>query len=315
MGKSSIEWLNGGSSWNPLKALDPITGKVGWHCIHIAPECLHCYADTFNRRKLPYGGTGLPYLKTSRAKTFVDADVLEEVFKIKAGEFVFPCSMTDVAGEFVDPRDTFTILKACSLAVDKRFLILTKRPDRLAWMLDPATTEVPALGGGMVKLRETAKELLDCDGPIIPGPHLWFGSSAGTQGTWNRSVPGLARLALQGHNVWLSAEPMLEDVAWLDYELCKIKWVVIGGESGVDARDCSLDAVRKSLRFWQRAGVPVYVKQLGRRPVGPWGSTRNIPVGKAERWHLRAAKGNDPAEWPVDIRVRQYPRTLEGVEP
>lgn len=41
-----------------------------------------------------------------------------------------------------------------------------------------------------------------------------------------------------------------------------------------------------------QAGAPVFVKQLGRRTDHP---------------DVRNAKGGDPSEWPVDLRIREYP--------
>jgi protein gp37 len=319
MGKSSIEWLNGGSTWNPLRAVDPGTGKVGWHCVRHALECVNCYAETFNGRKLTIG-TGLPYSASSPAITYLDADILRSVLDWPAGEHVFPCSMTDWCGEFVDPRDSFAILKAASLASNKRFLFLTKRPDRMAWLLDPKTTMVPGLGSGPVDVRQHARELFGVDGPIIPGDHLWLGCSAGTNRTWCRSQLHLGTVACFGFNTWVSAEPLIDAVRWDATEFyehhgaphARPRWVIIGGESGAEARPCDLTWVRETLAEWQRAGVPVFVKQLGRRPCGPWLS-KKVPLGSPERWHLRSAKGADPAEWPRDIQVRQYPRGLGGI--
>lgn len=45
------------------------------------------------------------------------------------------------------------------------------------------------------------------------------------------------------------------------------------------------------------AGVPVFVKQLGRNPV----LSNGEPLTLADR------KGGDPDEWPDPLRVRQFP--------
>ena len=64
------------------------------------------------------------------------------------------------------------------------------------------------------------------------------------------------------------------------------------------------------------AGVPVFVKQLSRHPydtAGRWIS-RGGPcvIGVFSGWTirepLRDRKGGDPAEWPEDLRVREFPR-------
>ncbi len=47
----------------------------------------------------------------------------------------------------------------------------------------------------------------------------------------------------------------------------------------------------------------MFVKQLGARVVDC--SARYYP---ADHYHFRDRKGGDPAEWPEDLRVREFPR-------
>ncbi len=49
----------------------------------------------------------------------------------------------------------------------------------------------------------------------------------------------------------------------------------------------------------RNAGVPVFVKQVGRNPI--W-STERLPA----HWKF-TGKGNDPDEWPEWLRVREFP--------
>ena len=51
--------------------------------------------------------------------------------------------------------------------------------------------------------------------------------------------------------------------------------------------------------------MPCFFKQLGARP------TANDPA-KFGNWMLRDHKGGDPAEWPEDLRVREYPEPRDG---
>jgi len=101
---------------------------------------------------------------------------------------------------------------------------------------------------------------------------------------------------------------------WLDPE--GIDWVIVGGESGPGARTCKVSWVRDIVRQCSEAGVPVFVKQLGARPdfVEPLaGGGQSIESmlrhGEYEEEPvvLRDRKGGDPAEWPEDLRVRQWP--------
>src|SRR5271166_1922369 len=89
MASTSIAWTN--KSWNPIKArtLTPTmldngrtipAGKVGWYCEKVSAGCAHCYAETFNERALPNGGTGMLYIIQNRPRVeiFLDEKVLLE---------------------------------------------------------------------------------------------------------------------------------------------------------------------------------------------------------------------------------------------
>lgn len=84
----------------------------------------------------------------------------------------------------------------------------------------------------------------------------------------------------------------------------RVDWVIVGGESGRGARPFDLAWARSVVAQCRGAGVPVFVKQLGDDPVqtGP-DATRLGSIAE-----LRARKGGDPAEWPADLRVREWPR-------
>lgn len=115
-----------------------------------------------------------------------------------------------------------------------------------------------------------------------------------------------------------------------------IDWVIVGGESGTDARPCDVGWIKSIVDQCQSADVPVFVKQLGSDPVREktksefcdefngfldestgdfitpaekydmeWGSRDDcFPLTDIEIGH---PKGGDPDEWPEDLRVRQMP--------
>jgi len=111
-----------------------------------------------------------------------------------------------------------------------------------------------------------------------------------------------------------------------------LDWVVVGGESGPGARPCDLAWVRAIVAQCIRTHTPVFVKQLGAWIAGEWPETNGRVV--VDRWlladgsvwvpgvigehnyrrpegavafRLFDAKGGNPAEWPTDLRVRQWP--------
>ncbi len=83
-----------------------------------------------------------------------------------------------------------------------------------------------------------------------------------------------------------------------------INWVIVGGESGKDARPFDVRWARRLVLQGKETGTPVFVKQLGARPFDPeWtgGEIVQTPV------RLKDRKGGDMEEWPEDLRVRQLP--------
>lgn len=87
-----------------------------------------------------------------------------------------------------------------------------------------------------------------------------------------------------------------------------IDWLIIGGESGPGARPCNVEWVRDLVRQGQTAGVPVFVKQLGAQA---WQSSlANGGLGDGPIFTAHP-KGGDPAEWPEDLRIREFPLTTD----
>ena len=159
------------------------------------------------------------------------------------------------------------------------FLLLTKRPENVRRMV-PATW-----------LRAWPQ-------------HVWLGTSVENQQAADERIPHL--LDVPGVPVrFLSLEPLLERVdlredshGWLRGG---IDWLIPGGE-GNGRRPCELAWIRDIRDQGKAAGVPVFIKQLGSNPVD-----RASPRGREWGLHLRHPKGEDPSEWPEDLRIREVP--------
>ncbi|MFP3944330.1 MAG: DUF5131 family protein, partial [Alphaproteobacteria bacterium] len=77
-----------------------------------------------------------------------------------------------------------------------------------------------------------------------------------------------------------------------------LNWIIVGGQSGHGAQDSHLAHHRGIIAQCRAAGVPVFEKQLGARPVDENGRVLK----------LKHPKGGNPAEWPPDLQgVREYP--------
>lgn len=114
---------------------------------------------------------------------------------------------------------------------------------------------------------------------------------------------------------------------WLSRWLCadgqyraKLKWVTISGEGGRCARPCNLAAIRSIVRQCREAGVAPHVQQLGAVAMGvgadvaavltAQGNPKSWDSSRSWRLPLRHRAGADPAEWPEDTRVQEFPEGL-----
>lgn len=135
-------------------------------------------------------------------------------------------------------------------------------------------------------------------GPSLPwSDHIWAGVSVendepiGSDGY--APTDRIDDLRRSGASVkWISAEPLIGPLPNLDLE--GIDWIVIGGESGPKdtCRPMKLRWVRSVIRQCRRQDVPVFVKQLG----SVWA-----------REHGLRGKAKNPAMWPRDLRIREFP--------
>jgi protein gp37 len=87
-----------------------------------------------------------------------------------------------------------------------------------------------------------------------------------------------------------------------------IDWMIVGGESGPEARPCDVQWIRDVVRQSKAARVPVFVKQLGSRiRWGNLGGDSGSAGQSRSAGGITHAKGGDPSEWPEDLRVREFP--------
>ena len=132
-------------------------------------------------------------------------------------------------------------------------------------------------------------------------PNLFFGVSVEDQESFDECVPILLEMSVA--NKFLSIEPLVGGVSarWClppslygklmndvgevnEYDgLNQFKAVIIGGESGKNARDIPLGCIINIARECDEAGIPVYIKQFGN--------------GIAKNLGLKNKSGADRNEW------------------
>lgn len=300
MGETKIQWTAGddgslGKTWNPVRG-----------CVKITPGCANCYASTFAERFR--GVKGHAYEQGFDLRLVPEK--LDEPLRWRKPVRVFVNSMSDLFQD--DVPDTFIadVFATMARTPQHTYQVLTKRHDRMhQWVSGPG------VGLMMVALKFWNTGL---DGLSVPWPlpNVWLGVSVENQRFANERIPVL--LQTPAEKRFISAEPLLEAIDLRYPSLVsgrELDWVIVGGESGPGARPFNLAWARSIVRQCRMSALPVFVKQLGARPVSEHGSfdiPRIAGISRGPRTDLpdigfRDRKGGDMAEWPDDLRIREFP--------
>ena len=233
-----------------------------------------------------------------------------------------PAGIMDQDGNWLDPVSVLAdVLKLIHDTPNLDWLLLTKRPEEWqrrvykAWeaLVRRPENEQP----DVIKASDMVRDWLDGIAPA----NVWPGVSMEDQPRGEERIPQLLKIPARVR--FLSVEPLLGpvDVAYSAFngadsfgQMEGIHWVIVGGESGHWARPCNVDWIRQIVGQCKAAGVPCFVKQLGACLTGdqfdfPRELTRFRAGGTGEpaSFGLDDAKGGDMAEWPKDLRVREFP--------
>lgn len=208
--RSNIEWTD--ASWTPIRARHKATGKIGWHCTHATPGCVHCYAEGLNKRL----GTGLPFKPghAGEIELFLDEEMLLAPLRWRKPRMIFVCSMTDLFADFVPDEWIDRIFAVMALTPQHTYQVLTKRSARMrayvgalagtypdGWPKNEAHYRVWQQMGRVDQLG------LGCKPPAWPLPNAWLGVSAEDQRRADERIPDL--LATPAAIRFVSAEPLL----------------------------------------------------------------------------------------------------------
>ena len=211
--RSTIEWTD--SSWNPIRARNLKTGKIGWHCEHSTTGCEFCYAESFNKRL----GTGLPFKPGHRKdiEIFLDEKTLLAPLHWKKPRRIFVCSTSDLFADFVKDEWIDKVFSVMALCPQHTFQALTKRAKRMRDYF--AAHDVGARWA--IGCFKTTGRLLGVDLAIKWDheglPNVWLGVSCERQEEADERIPLLlqTRAAVR----FISAEPLLGPISlarWLD---------------------------------------------------------------------------------------------------
>ena len=195
-------------------------------CSKKSTGCLHCYAEVMARRLKAMG-------QEKYANGFIvtlHERCLNEPLTWRGNHNIFVCSMSDifhenVPFEFIDKM--FDVIKSTP---QHRYQILTKRAERMAEYF--TTRSIP--------------------------DNVWLGVTVEAQSSrfrinYMRNLPASVK--------FLSCEPLVEDLGELD--LTGIDWVIVGGESGPQARPMKEEWALNIMKQVEAQGARFFFKQWG----------------------------------------------------
>lgn len=261
MSDTKIEWAT--RTWSPTLG-----------CTKISEACDHCYAvrqvwrmahnpnpkvrathEGLVANMVRWDGTdlGQPHLDwTGEVRSLPER--LDQPIAWRRPQRVFVCPMSDLFHPSV--TDTFLnrVFATIVNAPQHRFIVLTKRPERLL---------------RYAKSVENSWTWRHLD-------HVWFGVTAENQGWADERIPVL--LQVPAKHKWVSVEPILGSVdllpwlrpqtQWVDTiadaypEITPaLEWVVVGCESGPGARVDQPRWYEYMIEQCGRAEVPLFIKQ------------------------------------------------------
>jgi protein gp37 len=214
--------------------------------------------------------------------------------------------MGDLFHDAVDDGFIDEVFAAMALSSRHIFQVLTKRPKRMAvycqdWQKRYSgvnyASRVVLVGGAALYPTQAHGMVPD---RAWPPQNVWLGVSVEDQETADERIPLLLQTPAAVR--FVSIELMLGPVdlsEWLrvhqvnlgpgrerhwtenNYEISKLDWIIVGGESGPDARPTHPDWVRSVRDQCQAAGVPFFMKQMSKRaPIPEDLAIRQFPDGK-----------------------------------
>jgi protein gp37 len=224
--RSSIEWTE--ATWNP------VTG-----CDRVSPGCDHCYALTLAARLKAMGSPKYQYDGDPRTSgpgfgITLHPDELTAPRRWRRPRRVFVNSMSDLFHPKVPTQFIAEVFAVMAATSQHTYQVLTKRPKRARSLLRDLNTP--------------------------PLPNVWVGVSVEDDERTDRvavlrETPAAIR--------FLSCEPLLSPLPSLD--LMGIDWVIVGGESGPEARRMREAWVTEIRDNCLDAGIPFFFKQWGGR--------------------------------------------------
>lgn len=195
-------------------------------CSRVSEGCRHCYAEVMARRLKAMGQ--VKYMNGFKVTTH--SECLTEPFKWAKPQMIFVCSMGDLFHDDVPESFIDKVMETIIATPQHRYQLLTKRAERMASYF--STHPIPV--------------------------NAWLGVTVECKSSISR-IDKIRNL--EARVKFLSCEPLVEDLGILD--LTAIDWIIVGGESGMQARPMEKEWALNIQRQAETLNIPFFFKQWG----------------------------------------------------
>lgn len=333
MKNSKIEWTD--HTFNPWKG-----------CTKVSKGCANCYAETLSEMNPQVLGEWGPHgtrVLASESMWYQPVKWNKEAAETDVRKKVFCASLADVfedwKGECKKPNDQFSgmnlndvrkrLFKLIEDTPNLDWLLLTKRPENILSMMknfpdnvwigtsveDQQTADyrIPHLLKVPAKIR-----FLSCE-PLI-GPVKLNGHEIRKAVGLTEYYDWLTGNVTSSSDIFGGAPPAWEDRgdSFLGHYEPRIHWVIVGGESGNNARLFHLDWADSIIQECKDAKVACFVKQLGDNVTCCHSGVNQMKISKMLGSNAKclqcgftfpkAPKGSDKSEWPLRLIVQEFPK-------
>jgi protein gp37 len=269
MSKTKIEWAQ--YTWSPIRGCTPVSAG-----------CDNCYAEKMAKRfngkcdacnssgRIMLEHPGCPQCNGTGKndeyfKPAMIPERLEEPLHWKKPRMVFVGSMGDLFHDDITDSFILEVFEVMAKCKQHTFQILTKRPKRMKNFIN--------------KIRYVpSRDSRDLTGALDYVPNVWLGVTAENQKAADERIPLLLQTpaALR----FVSCEPLLENInpilkgtdariwtmGW-KYISNNIDWVIVGGETGPNARECHEKWVKEIYEQCEESKTPFFFKAPGHKWV------------------------------------------------
>lgn len=232
-------------------------------CQKVGPGCDSCYAEAWDARFEggAHWGPGAPRRRTSQSNRNKPLRWQRDAVASGTRCRVFCASLADVFDNVVDPQWRKDLAQTIRDTPMLDWMLLTKRIGNVSHMVD------------------------DDFGGSLPD-NVWLGASIVTQIEAERDISKLLAVTASVH--WLSMEPLIEAVTVAPAEMTALDMIVVGGESGGNARHFDLEWARDLLRQARAGDTAYHFKQMSQLD------------------HPRDYDDQDA--FPDDLKIREFPK-------